>query len=125
WVAIQRKEYRTALRQLRSLAMRLEENGKRIYKLGNIAHKAGDYKSALMAYNYIIDNKESSSAYYIPAHSAKLKTQLELAGENREALKEIDTEYDTLLTKLGKNYSTVYLMLNQARFNAFQLDDVE
>ncbi len=129
WVAIQREDYMMAFRQLRALDIRLGENGTRVYSLGNIARNAGDYKTALMAFDYIIENKEQHTSYYIPAHMSKLNTQIMIVNkeiDNSEMkLQQIDLAYDSLLMKLGENHNTVHLMLDQAEFNAFQIGNVE
>ncbi len=129
WVAIQREDYKTAFRQLRALDIRKKENGRRVYKIGNIARKAEDYATAIEAFTYIVKNKPENSPFFIPAQMALLNTQVEKinlqSGNQDIALAEIDLAYDSLINVLGENRNSVHLMLDQAQFNAFQIGNVD
>jgi len=65
WLFIQRKDYKNALRQVKALDARLNENGNRIFNLANIAANAKDYDSAIQAYDYLVESKGERSTYYI------------------------------------------------------------
>lgn len=128
WVAIQREDYMAAFRQMRALDIRQEEDGRRVYRIGNIARHAEDYNTAIQAFNYIINNKSENSSFYISALMALLNTQVEKLSSVEQSsigLLKIDAVYDSLLTRLGENQRTVHLMLDQAQFNAFQLGNLE
>jgi len=75
WVFIKNKEYSKALRQARALDRRLEENGARIYSIAQIAANDKDYDTAITAYQYILDEKDQGSGYYIDSKRALLNTK--------------------------------------------------
>jgi len=72
WVFVQRKDYKNALRQVKALDNKLEENGGRVFRLAEIASNAKDYDTAIAAYDYIISDKGKTSTYYIEAKRESL-----------------------------------------------------
>ena len=128
WVFIQKKDYRNALRQAKALDKRLDENGSRIYSLAQVAANAKDYDAAIKAYDYIVDEKGSSSTYYIDAKRQALRcNRMKLvSGFDYEMadLKALEVQYDTFLNEFGKNRSTAGIVMELAELNGFYIKDL-
>ncbi len=54
WSFVQRRDFKSALRQYKALDVRLGENGQRVFELAKDAAEAKDYDTAIAAYEYIV-----------------------------------------------------------------------
>jgi len=128
WVFIKKKDYDKALRQARALDRRLEENGARIYSLAQIASNDKDFDTAIKAYQYILDEKPSSSGYYVEAKRQLLNTKRKkiiLAGSyTQEDLAVLKQEYMSFLDEMGRGKSTAFIMLELAQLQGLYLNDL-
>lgn len=128
WVFIQRKDYRNALRQVKALDLRLNENGKRILDLGNIAAADKDYDAAIEAYDYIVEEKGQSAALYLDAKEEGLKVRrtrlIEGYSYSMEDLKELEQQYTTFLEEFGYNRSTANIIQQLAELKALYINDL-
>ena len=129
WVFIQKKDYKNALRQVRALDKKLDENGGRVFRLGGIAANDGDYDAAIDAYEYIIYEKGLSSSYYIEAQrealSCKRRKIVEGFEYKIEDLRELENQYETFLDEFGKNKTTATIISELADLEAFYLKDLD
>lgn len=57
WSFVQRKDFKSALRQHKALDKRTGDNGQRVFKLAGDAAAAKDYETAIAAYEYIISER--------------------------------------------------------------------
>ncbi|MFC5270906.1 tetratricopeptide repeat protein [Adhaeribacter terreus] len=128
WVYIQRKDFGSALIQARAMDRRNRENGVRIFELGSISLKNGDYETAIEAYEYITKEYPSGPHYamarqrLLNAREEQVKNTFPISTEN---IRTLITEYQKLLTEFGKNNQTAEAMKNQAMLHAFYLDEKE
>ncbi|MEM1326988.1 MAG: tetratricopeptide repeat protein [Bacteroidota bacterium] len=129
WMFIQEEDYKKALRQVRALDRRLNENGSRVYNLGEIAFQAGDYDAAIDAYEYIIEKKGPVSSFYLDAKqkslTAKRNQLVEGFSYSTEELKALEQEYETFLNEFGRNKRSANIILELAEFEAFYLNDID
>ncbi len=129
WVFIQRKEYGKALRQVRALDKKLNENGGRVYQLAEIAANDKDYNAAIDAYSYIVEQKGQTSTFYLDAKRELLRNQRNKLVEGfdytKEDLAELRTEYDTFLDEFGRSKVTAPIMLEYAELEAFYMNDLD
>ena len=128
WSFIQQKNFPAALRQARALDRRLNENGQRIFQLGQMAANHKDYNTAIDAYKYIIRKKSKNSSFYLSAKSELLKTKKNkiLTGTKSEgALDSLETEYLSFLNEYGRTSNSAYVILDLARFQNKYLKDSE
>ncbi len=129
WMFIQEEDYTKALRQVRALDRRLNENGSRVYQLGEIAFQAGDYEAAIDAYEYIIEKKGPVSSFYLDAKqkslTAKRNRLVEGFSYSKEELKALEQEYETFLNEFGRNKRSASIILELAEFEAFYLNDID
>ncbi len=128
WVFIQNKDFANALRQTKALDRRLRENGTRVYELAGMASNAKEYDVAISALEYLVENKDPSSAYYLDAKKELLFTKRKKITEafeyNREDLVILNAEYDKFLNEFGRHKNTARIILDQASLQAFYLDDL-
>ncbi|WP_116107131.1 tetratricopeptide repeat protein [Lewinella sp. IMCC34191] len=128
WVAIQRKDYKGALRQVRALDRRLEENGQRVLDLGNLAANDKDYETAIAAYDYIIENKPEGSPFYLEAKREGLLTRRRAITDGyayTEAdLRILETAYEEFLAQFGNNPASARIAIQLAELEALYLNDL-
>ncbi len=129
WLFINREDFASALRQYRALDRRLNEDGGRVFRLGQTAENEGDLNTAIDAYNYIIENKGIDSPYYISSkqHSlnAMRKRIHQMPDANREMLLELEKQYLSFLDEFGRNTRTAPLISELGRFYALHLNEVD
>jgi tetratricopeptide (TPR) repeat protein len=129
WVFIQKEDYSSALRQLKALDRRLNENGARVYRMAETAANAGAYDAAIGAYEYIIEEKGNTSTYYIDAKrealSCRRKKVVEDYEYTREDLLQLEQKYLAFLNEFGRNRTTATIIAELADLYAFYLNDLE
>jgi len=129
WVFIQRKDYNSALRQVKALDRRLDENGGRVFKIAEIANNAKDYETAVAAYDYIITEKGKISTFYLDSKrellGCKRKQIVEGFEYTQEDLRVLEQQYNTFLDEFGRNKSTATIVAELANLEAFYLNDID
>ena len=128
WVAIQRKDYKGALRQVRALDRRLEENGQRVLDLGNLAANDRDYETAIAAYDYVVENKPEGSPFYLEAKREGLLTRRRAITDGyaytEEDLRILETAYFEFLQQFGNNPASARIAIQLAELEALYLNDL-
>ena len=129
WVLIQNKDYRGALRQVRALDKRLDENGERIFDLGILAGNARDYETAIAAFDYIVENKDPASPYYLEAKREGLLTRRRAITDGyaytTEDLRILETAYLEFLEQFGNNPASARIAIQLAELEALYLNDLD
>ncbi len=129
WVFIQKKDYRNALRQMKALDKKLDENGGRVFGLGEIAMNAKDYDAAISAYEYIVAEKGVNSSFYIDAKRELLRTKrLKVTSGfdyTKEDLLVLEKEYEAFLEEFGWSKTTASIVKELADFEALYLNDID
>lgn len=129
WVFIQKKDYKNALRQDKALDRKLDENGGRVFRLGEIAANDKDYDAAIEAYDYIISEKGLASGFYIEAQreslSCKRKKIIEGFDYKVEDLRALEKQYETFLDEFGRTKTTATIIAQLADLEAFYLKDLD
>lgn len=129
WVFIQQKDYRGAFRQVRALDRRMRENGMRIFQLGEIAANDGAYDAAIMAYDYIVEEKGTNSSFYLDAKRSALRCRRLRLTEgydyNQEELLELEQMYSSFLEEFQNNPNTGEIVLEYAELEGLYLNNLE
>lgn len=129
WVFIQRKDYRNALRQVKALDRRYEENGNRIFDLGIIALEDKSYDSAIAAFDYIVEDKGQASTLYLDAKRQSLRAQrLRLVDGydyTPEELQTLEGQYVGFLEEFGYTRATAPIILELAQLEALYINDID
>ncbi len=128
WVFVQRKDYKGALRQVRALDKRKDENGTRVFQLAMIAMNDKDYATTIDALDYIIDEKGTASTYYLDAKRESLRAQrMQLTDGfdfKEKDLRRLENNYRTFITEFGTNAATAPMLLELAELEALYLNDL-
>jgi TolA-binding protein len=126
WVYLQRKDFSSALIQARALDRRNRENGNRIFEIGSISLKNGDYETAIEAFDYIT-KEYPSGPFYVLARQRLLNAKEEQVKNtfpiDQAKIRTLIADYQSLLNEFGKNDRTVDAMRNMAMLHAFYLDE--
>ena len=129
WLFIQKKNYKSALRQVKALDRKLKENGGRVYRLAEIAANDKDYDTAISAYEYIVEKKGPTSSYYVEAKRASLNNKRKKIVEGfdytTEDLKALEAEYESFLNEFGRNKTTASIISELADLEAFYLNNLD
>ncbi len=122
WLFQQEKNFSGALVQAKALDRRLQEDGLRVFNLGQLAKKNEDYNTAKDAYEYVV-SKGPSNSYYISSRLELLKTlKIQVTSSfnySGEDIIELETAYKDALLELGESSSTVMMMKELAHVQAF------
>jgi tetratricopeptide (TPR) repeat protein len=125
WYYLQRKEFEKALYQEIAVDKRLNTSGKDVLELAETAKANMDFKSALDAYNYVID-KGKSKPYYIPAQTGKLNVYyLQVINgfiQTEDEIKQLEEQYLSTLNSTGIGQNTVQIVIDLAHLQAFYLN---
>lgn len=128
WLHMQLKEFDAAIVQAKALDKRFREDGFRLMELGDVCATNDNYDAAARAYQYVVD-KGSTSPNYIQARLNMLDVQYKKITNTYSYtpadLTQLETNYKTALTELGKNNGTLDLMLNLAHLQAFYLNKTD
>src|SRR5690625_6020352 len=97
-----------AYRQLRSIDKRKQENGHRVFRLGENALLADQYQDAIRILDYIIREKGRESPYYYKSHELTLQAKrahinLENEQNRLDQISDLVDEYLYLADSLGYN----------------------
>ncbi|GLR17841.1 tetratricopeptide repeat protein [Portibacter lacus] len=128
WSFIQKKDYKRALRQAKALDKRLSETGIRVYNLGQVASNAGDYPTAIEAFEYLLEEKDQTSPFYFEAKREKLANKRKLITSNfdytQQDIIELEQEYTEFIDRLGLNTQSAFLVIELAKLKAEYLDNL-
>ncbi|WP_018476414.1 tetratricopeptide repeat protein [Pontibacter roseus] len=126
WLYIQRRDFYSALLQARSVDKRTRSGGTRVMELGAISANNQDYQGAIEAFEYII-KEYPGGPYYLVARQRLINAREEQV-ENTypvdlEKIRMLITDYEALLSEVGRNVQTVEVLQHMANLYAFHLDD--
>ena len=93
----------------------MKENGMRIFQLAEIAANDGDYEAAIAAYDYIVEEKGTTSSFYLDAKKESLRCRRNRLTEGydyeKADLLELEQMYETFLAEFGKSKSTGQIII--------------
>ena len=129
WVFIQQRDFKQALRQVKALDIRFEENGQRVYQLARMAANARDYDVAIEGFEYIVNEKGESSPFYIESKRRSLAAERDKIVRNYlytdEQLRDVEAKYESFLDEFGKNRATASIIAELAELEAFYINDLD
>ena len=129
WVYIEKGDYDRAFRQARSLDRKYSEGGFRVKNIGDIAYQAGDYETAIKAFEYVARNKSLNNQLYVESKRSLLKAKRNKITRNYDySLADLDTlqlEYEKFIDEFGTNPLTQNLVKEYADFLALFKNDLD
>ena len=129
WSFVQQQDYKGALRQLRALDKRLNENGARVFQLAQVAAAAKDYDATIAAYEYIVEEKGRNSAFYLDAKREALRNRrLKLTegfAYTEAELITLNNLYEGFLGEFGRSRMTAAIIAEQAELQALYLNNLD
>jgi tetratricopeptide (TPR) repeat protein len=128
WSFVQRKDFKSALRQYKALDKRLNENGSRIFKLASDAAAAKDYETAITAYDFIVTEKGRESSFYFDAKREMMNCRRKKITEGfaytNEELLILEADYEAFLTQYGKSKTTASIVMQLADLEAYYINNL-
>jgi len=128
WSFVQRKDFKSALRQYKALDKRLDENGQRIFNLAGDAADAKDYETAIAAYDYLVAEKGKLNPFFFDAKREAMECRRKKITEGydytQEDLKLLETDYESFLAQFGKGKQTASILLQLADLEAYYINDM-
>jgi len=125
WTYVQQKDYRSAMRQVRALDLRRQEDGQRIYRLAQTALNERQYEAAKDGFNYIVAEKGLRNPYYIESKRLALEAERQRLDAQptfeRTAYENLETEYQAFLDELGVNSATAPVAHELGMLRAYKL----
>ena len=126
WMYEQQKDLFSAFVQTKAMDKRFNEQGARVMELGTLAVNNKDWEIASKCFDHV-RSLGADKPYYtsariglIRALDAKVTDQ---AQPSIEVLKELEQEYTTALSELGRMNGTIELLRGLGKLKAYYLDD--
>lgn len=124
WVYIQEENYAGAFIQAKAMDKRFKEFGERLMALGYLAHENKDYETAIKCYQHVIA-KGADRYYYVNAKMELVnvyKTKITSTNKYTDTdLFELEKNYLSTISELGKTASTSPLLRGLAQLQTFYL----
>ena len=125
WTYVQQKDYRSAMRQVKALDLRRQEDGQRIFSLAQTALNERQYEAAKLGFRYIVDVKGERNPYYVEANRLALEAERArldaLPSFDRAGYLALEQEYLKFLEASGLNTATAELARELALLRAYKL----
>jgi len=125
WSFVQRKDFKSALRQYKALDKRLGETGQRIMRVADEAAEARDYDAAIAAYEYVILEKGQTSPFFYDAKREAMQCRRRKITEGftytQQDLTTLESEYEAFLAQYGKSHLSASIILQLADLEALYL----
>lgn len=125
WTFVQRKDFKSALRQYKALDKRLGESGQRIMQLADEAAEARDYDAAIAGYEYVITEKGQTNPFFYDAKREAMQCRRRKITEGyaytQQELITLETEYESFLSQYGKNQLSASIVMQLAELEALHL----
>ncbi|MCC9165323.1 tetratricopeptide repeat protein [Pontibacter harenae] len=126
WLYTQRKDFYSALIQARSVDKRVRSGGARVMELGTISAKNKNYEGAIEAFEYVVSEYPEGPYYLVARHrliNAREEQVQNTFPVDKEKIRALIADYETLTTEVGKNAQTVEALQHMAGLYAFYLDE--
>ncbi len=128
WFYTENNNFMNALVYSKSLDKRKNENGIRVFRIGQLASENEDYATANSAFTYVVE-KGSLYPYYYQAKFALLNVlyQQVILGQlsSEEEIIKLENSYLSLIKELGISNRTVDFIVDLAHLQAFYLNKSE
>ncbi len=128
WLFIQERDFESAFIQARAMDKRLEEKGARMISLGRMCVTNGDFATAEKCFRYVT-TLGADGPNYIPARIELVNAANYRLTHGRKPtraeLDQLESEYASALTELGRSPVTAELISGYAHLKAFYLEKID
>jgi tetratricopeptide (TPR) repeat protein len=128
WSFVQRKDYKSALRQFKALDLRLSEQGNRVFKLAEDAAENKDYDTAISGFEYIIQEKGPNNPLFYDAKQYVMECRRKKITEGydftTQDLTVLEAEFEAFLSQHGRNRQTVEIVRQLADLEAYYMNNL-
>jgi tetratricopeptide (TPR) repeat protein len=128
WFYVQKKQFKSAFLQARSMDKRLKLQGRELMDLGEIFDVNKAFEEAIQLYKYVAD-EYPESAFFPEAKRKEISAREELVKNSfpvdRIQIQIILAEYQQLVDKIGKKRTAAEAFRRMALLYAFQLSDYD
>jgi tetratricopeptide (TPR) repeat protein len=128
WSFVQRRDFKSALRQFKALDKRLGENGLRVFNLANTAADNRDFDTAISAYEYVTTEKDKNNPFFFESKKSAMDCRRRKVTEGytytKEDLKILETEYESFLAQFGKSNQTAGIVQELAALEAIYMNNL-
>ncbi len=127
WLYIQKKDFKSAFVQTKAIDNQMNENGYRVYNLGNIAYNEKDYDAAISCYEYILTKGKSNAMYVIAKRNAlRCRKEKLTAGfaYTKEDVRVLEQYYESFIKEYDNPSALSELTLDLADLEAFYINDL-
>ncbi len=128
WLYLQEKDFGKAYIQTRALDKRMQEEGRRLISLGQLAYNNKDYETAIKCYDYVLKLGKEKVNYlqaevgYILSLQAQI---LESPKPEQTQIAKLNTTYKTILKEIGNVPESIDIIINYAHVSAFYSDSID
>lgn len=128
WSNLQMKNFYGAFVQARAMDRRQKTNGSETMEVGMIALKNKEYSTAIRIFDYIIENYSNSinypmaKTYVIMAREEHIKNTFPI---DTTQIRQLIHDYQSLITEIGINNTTLDALRNKALLHAFYLNEYD
>lgn len=128
WSFVQRKDFKSALRQYKALDKRLGESGQRVMHLADEAGEAKDFDAAIAGYEYVIAEKGQNSPFFYDAKREAMQCRRRKITEGfnytQQDLVTLEAEYEAFLNQYGKSNLSSSIIMQLAELEAVYLKNL-
>ncbi|MBL4559412.1 MAG: tetratricopeptide repeat protein [Labilibaculum sp.] len=126
WYFMQKKQFKAAFTQARSIDLIGKEDGFRLLSLAIASRTNDDFDTALKCYQYVLD-KGSASPNYINARMGNLETGYLMLQKQKLTSKlewiELSEQYQKFFTEKNNAAITSNVLIQYTHINSFQLNN--
>lgn len=126
WYFMQKKQFKAAFTQARSIDLIGKEDGSRLLSLAVASRTNDDFETALKCYRQVV-NKGSASPNYLSARMGELETQYLMLQKQKPTSKlewtELSEQYQKFFTEENNTAGTSNALIQYAHINSFQLNN--
>jgi tetratricopeptide (TPR) repeat protein len=126
WYYIQKEEYAGAIIQSKALDQKQSTRGRHTFEMGEICQSNRVYDKAKQAYEYVKSFGENSPYYTLAAQNILEVSFLQVTESGiieKEKINAVLLEFESELTRLGKQPNTLQIMERLARIYAFYVNE--
>ena len=126
WNYVQQKQFMRAFTQAKALDKRMNAGGTKVFELAGLTFQNRDFRSASKMYQYIMEEYPNGDLYpfcrrwYIQSKEEVVKTTYPI---EREDILDLISQYETMLTELGRTPKTIDAIRNMALLHGFYLEN--